>query len=428
MTIQETDILDFSPISFRIKRVVLGASIRFIIQHKRSLCPSISLSIYEAHLSQKHSSHNAGYTTLNKCLYLWEWANRANVNLDSIFLKGDTLEPRQVNAFSAWLKHRGSSRTGKRIDTTVINSVLGHISVAIRWFAEQYVSISGSHAGERAINIQVYKEAIKASFADHRIKSRKKRFADDLAEEDIATIEQFLKPANRLKEKPGISQAQATRDYLIWRLAIEFGLREGEILTMRLEDCPHRGQDYIKIVRIEDRDPSYVDPRGVYAPRPKTLSRELGFILSNSPIPKLITDYTTKFRRRRVVKHDRKVYQPILDNPAFLILSHHHDKGSPLSISSLLDVAKTIRKETGVTRFHWHLARHAFFNRAYGAVIDLKEKNSELYTDRLRDLVYWGGWESEKSLQLYINRARRERAQIALSFYQEGGAKWDALK
>jgi len=418
---------DFSPFSHRLTRIVLGETVRFIPQHGKSLRPLISLSIYEAYLSQRHSSHNAVYTALNKCLYLWEWADRTNINLDVIFLQGETLEPRQVNVFGAWLKHRGSKRTGGRIDPSVINSVLGHISTAIRWFSDQYVSFD-YRASEREINLQIYKNAIKARFADQRVKERKKSIANDLTEGEIINIEKFLKPVNRLKKSPKLSPAQVQRDYLIWRLMIEFGLREGEVLALRLEDCPHRRHDNISIVRIEERGSDYVDPRGAYAPRPKTLSRKLGFILVNSPIPGLITDYVTKYRRRKVVKHGRKVFQPILDKPAFLMLSHHHDRGNPLSLSSLLDVAGAIREGSGVEHFHWHLARHAFFNRAYGAIIDLKENDNELYRDRLRDLVYWGGWQNEQSLQLYINRARSERAQTALRFYQSKGSEWNALK
>lgn len=81
----------------------------------------------------------------------------------------------------------------------------------------------------------------------------------------------------------------------------------------------------------------------------------------------------------------------IVDFPAFLILSHQHDKGVPLSIASLQGVAAAIRIGSGVEKFHWHLGRHAFFNRAYASIIDFKEKDSELHNDRLRDLVYWGG-------------------------------------
>ena len=149
--------------------------------------------------------------------------------------------------------------------------------------------------------------------------------------------------------------------------------------------------------------------------------------MKDSPIPRLITEYTTRHRRKKIEKHGRKVYQPILDNPAFLLLSHNHDKGNPLSLSSLLDIASEIRIGTGIKRFHLHLGRHSFFNRAYSSIVELKESDKEMYKDRLRDLVYWGGWEDENSLQLYINRARSDRAKMTLSFYQNESNEWNAL-
>ena len=419
--------LDTSPLVVRFSRIMRGANVRFIAQDSETLRPLLALSIYEAYLSERTASHNSVYDSIQPLNYLVTWAKRVGIDLDSIFLQGEMLTPRQVNAFWAWLRQRGKQRGEGALAADTMNRILDRASQAFRWFADQYTTFDG-RASEREIHLKIYKDAIKERFAEKHVKVRKKKLADDLTEEEVTKIEQFLKPENRLEQFPKLSPAQALRDYLIWRLVIEFGFREGEVLALRLEDCPHRGQNHIKVVRVEERGADYIDPRGAYAPRPKTLSRELGFILANSPIPKRINDYTTKYRRRKVKKHGRELFQPVLDTPAFLILSHNRDSGNPLSIASLQDIAATIREGSGVDSFHWHMGRHAFFNRAYASIVDLKEKDGEMYKERLRDLVYWGGWESESSLQLYINRARRERAQTALCFYQEREVEWNALK
>ncbi len=419
--------LDNSPLENRFTRIVHENKVRFIPQDIKTLQPSIALSVYESYLSMKHNSHNTIYDALQTLSYLITWGKHSNINIDSILLNGEILKQREINAFGAWLRQRGKLRSNKPIQPATVNKILDKSSQIFQWFASQYFTYSGL-ASERAVFIKTYKDSIKEQFADQRIKVRTKKSADDLTEEEIQKVEQFLKPSNRLKTHPRISVAQVHRDYLIWRIAIEFGLRGGEILALRLEDLPHRHDRHIKIVRIEERGSNYKDPREPYAPRPKTLSRELGFILKNSPIPKLITDYTTKFMRRKIVKHGRKILIPIIENPIFLIRSHKHDIGTPLSLSSFENIAATIRKETGIKHFHWHIVRHAFFNRAYLAIIDLKENDKEMFKDRLRDLVYWGGWESENSLQLYINRARHERAKTSLHFFQTEKTKWDALK
>jgi len=411
----------------RISRIMIENKVRFIVQDGETLQIMIALSIYEAYLRKKWTSHNSVYGALQKLSYIFVWANKYNIDVDSTLLSGEMLQPKHVNTFGAWLCQIGKSEGKLPLQPATINAILTRTSLAFRWFADQYVTLN-CRASEREIYLKNYKDSITERFADQKLKERNNPIADDLTEEEILKIEQFLKPENRLKNNSRLSAAQALRDYLIWRLIIEFGLREGEILSLLLEHCPHNHKNYIQIVRIEERDSNYVDPRKSYSPRPKTLSRELGFILKNSPIPKLINDYITKHRRRKVIQHGKKVFKPIIDIPAFLILSHHHDKGDPLSISSLQDIAAEIRKGSGVEKFHWHIGRHAFFNRAYDSVIDLKEKDGELYKDRLRDLVYWGGWESELSLQIYINRARRHRAKTALSLYQIGGNEWEALK
>ena len=423
--------LDTSPTGLRITRFSYGGQVRFIPQDRTTLRPIPWLCVYEAYLSQKHASHNTVYDAIQSQSLLLAWAKIGGIQLDKLFFKGEVLEPREVNAFGAWLRHRGMTHSkremGEAISAKAINKALRSASRAFRWFAMQNAVFEGRRS-DRAIKLDEYLKHIKELFKDANAKVVKKKEAEDLTEDEITAIEQFMAPENRLKMKPKLHRGQVQRDYLIWRLSIEFGLREGEILALRLDDCPSRYRNHISIVRIEERGENYNDPRTPYAPRPKTLSRELGFILKNSPIPKLITEYTTRHRRRRVLKHGRKIWLPVLDNPAFLILSHQHDKGNPLSLTSMQDVASEIREGTGIDHFHWHIARHAFFNRAYASIMDLKEKDNEIYKERLNDLVYWGGWEDEKSLQLYINRARRERAKVALSFYQNESFEWASLK
>ena len=179
--------LTSSPLTYRIVRILVHGKVRFLLQKHTSLVPSLSLSIYESYLSEKHSSHNSVYTTLNKCLYLWAWADLMDIDLDYLLLHGETLETKQVRLFSVWLKQRISKSSGKRIDATVINSTLVHVSIAIRWFAEQFASFECSPI-EREIKLAMYLKLIKQRFSDQRIKKRKKKCADDLTEDEIKKI------------------------------------------------------------------------------------------------------------------------------------------------------------------------------------------------------------------------------------------------
>ncbi len=410
----ENSSLITAPLAIRITRFVDGnRRIRFVIQDLETLQPIKSLSVYEAYLSKKHKSPNTVFDALQKLAYVFTYAKQFRIVIDTLLMTGEMLEARDVNSFNFWLSERINVKSQKKIAQKTINSILGQTSKAFRWFADQYAVFEG-RSSERTIKLRLYKNEIAEKFSEKIMSVKSKPMADDLTDDEIKKIDEFLFPENRRKNFPKLSEAQLIRDYLIWRLVIEFGLREGEILALRLEDCPHKHQDYIKIVRVDGRGDDYIDPRGAYAPRPKTLGRELGFVYENTEIKKLLNEYITKHRRRRVVEHGKKFLKPIFDVPSFLILSHKNDAGTPLSLSSLLDIAKTIRVNTGIPHFHWHIGRHAFFNRRYEEIMALKHKDEERYKNRLNDLIYYGGWESELSLQLYINRARRDSARNVL--------------
>ncbi|MDN3650201.1 hypothetical protein QWZ13_14880 [Reinekea marina] len=121
-----------------------------------------------------------------------------------------------------------------------------------KWFAEQYSTFEG-RSSEHEVELQMYKKAISERFSDKHVRVRRKKVADNLTENEITTIEHFLRPNLRLEKQPKLCPAQAIRNYPFWRLVIDFVLREGEILALRLEDRPHRDQIQIKIVRIEER-------------------------------------------------------------------------------------------------------------------------------------------------------------------------------
>lgn len=374
-------------------------------------------SLYEAHLAQKTDSHNTRIRELSYFASLYAWAEESGVDLDRLLLSGEGLEIPQVRSFAAWLRAPRTQANGviPQEKRRSINATFGACSVICTWFVRQFSSPDSGKA-RRAIDVELLVQAQKRAWKEVRIKVRKDPAAPDMAEEEVAAVERFLKPQNRVET---VGQTIAQRDYLMWRMAIEFGMRKGEILAMRTTDCPTRAAPYFKIVRIEERGPDYVDPRK-NPPRPKTLSRDLGFIVENTAFPRLVTDYISTHRFRWVKRNGRKQKQLLLPHN-FLVIA---ENGEPLSVRAADDVARAIRAGTGVD-FNWHLARHAFFNRAYAGVMDSQDLEEQ--RAKLADLVYWGGWESEKSIEIYTRRARADRARHALRLWQRGGNAWTAL-
>lgn len=406
--------LPFKLISFFDSRTLRT---RFLIFERKTNIAVKAASVIEEHLQHRHDSQNSVKTHLSHLLYLYTWANEYRYDLDTWLLTGEVLSHPQIRSFASWLKSYlgGNGSTLSHTRKKTFNATLSYCCQTSIWCASQFAQLESSNT-QRALDIEALKDAQKSMWKDLKLKVKEDDVAPDLTEEEIEKIEQFLKPENRLKN---VSPQIVYRDYLIWRLTIEFGMRIGEVLALRQEDCPSRNAPYFRIVRVEERGPNYRDPRK-NPPRPKTLSRDLGILLSNSVFPVLVNEFITEHRFVWKKSKGRKIKQFLLSHD-FLIIAK---SGAPLSISSIEDISKTISESTGVD-FNWHLARHAFFNRAYAAVAQIQDKDHK--AAKIQDLVMYGGWSSEKSLEIYTRRARQQRARFALNFWQKGGSPWSAL-
>lgn len=380
--------------------------------------PVEAASLYECHLIHKHDSHKTRRKTLHHLVHLYAWAKDVDVDLDRKLLSGEGLTQPQARSFAAWLRKRWMQDNGLLPYTKrkTLNSTLSGCSVICRWFISQYARPESETRHKRVIDLEILLSAQKRIWKELKVKIRKESIAEDLSDEEIMKIENFLRPENR---SGLVGWDIATRDYLIWRIAIEFGLRIGEILALRVEDCPTRSTPYFRVMRIEERDLNYFDPRRD-PPRPKTLSRDLGILLDNSRFPNLVNEYVSTNRYVPVIHKGKKKKRFNLSH-RFLITAR---SGNPLSQKTASKVAQKIKEGTGVD-FHWHLARHAFFNRAYAAAADIQDREEKKV--RMADLIVWGGWESPESLGIYSRRARRERAKTPLKIWQHGGNVWNAL-
>jgi integrase len=386
--------------------------------HRASGRPSRAASLYEVHLDQSCGSPNTGKSELWLLAHLYTWAEEANVALEQRLLTGEGLSISQVRAFSAYLRRRWDSGSAALAPSARLahNKILRACTAMCVWCVEHYAR-SSANGIRRAVEVQLAVDSQRNAWKSAALKVRRSRVAPDLTESEISVIEDFLKPENRSR---AVGIAQATRDYLMWRMAMEFGMRAGEILAMRTVDCPSRENQYFRIVRIEERGSDYFDPRAPYAPRPKTLSRDLGSPVSNTVFPRLVAEYRSQFRYSLINRSGRAVKRFVLPHD-FLIVSH---RGDPLSISAMQDVATSIARALEIP-FHWHLVRHAFFNRAYAAVASIADHLERQV--RLEDLVYWGGWRDSGSLNIYTLRERRDRARRTLRFWHTGHNEWPSL-
>jgi hypothetical protein len=277
---------------------------RFMIVHRASDTPMKAASVFETRLQHKTNSPNTIQTSLNHLLNLYSWSFHTNHNLDAMLLSGEALDDHHVRSFVSWLKNK-SSNGGSVLPYAkrrTFNAILTSCSQVCTWCASQFAEVS-STGPHRALDINTLKEVHKERWKDGKYKVSDFDAAQDMTDGEIETIENFLKPQNRSES---VNIDIAVRDYLIWRLAIEFGMRIGEVLALRKQDCPTRNSPYFRIIKIEERGSDYFDPRNTPT-RPKTLSHDLGIMLENSVFPTLVGEYITNNRYTHRTVKGRKI-------------------------------------------------------------------------------------------------------------------------
>ena len=408
-------------LKYRIVPFIDENKTRFLFLNRETRKPSIAISIYETFLSNKFTSHNTIKQKLRDITYLFSFCEEMNIEIEKILLSGEIISTASIRSFSFWLAGKGRMKEGQNVRMKIAsyNSILNSCSQVACWFVEQYGNFGNGHPLERRMRVNSSVVAEKKDWNAMTKKSWPMQVAQDLSDEEIKKIDQFLLP--RKRDDASLDNSVSWRNYLIWRLVIEMGLRIGEVLALRLKDCPSHQRSYLRIKRIEERGDKYHDPRGIYCPRPKTLSRDLGFVFEKSPLPKLINLYATKYRLSDIKTNGHKTGKKKTPDHDFLIVEHNH--GKPLSYSTMGQIASKIRKNTGIANFHWHIGRHAFFNRVY-----LAAANDAESATKLKDLATYGGWSSETSLKIYAARARRDRAREGLVSWQQGNIlNWSAL-
>lgn len=387
---------------------------RHILMRRDNHQPSRIAGLYESHLHRSKNSPNTITYHLLGLARLLSWADENGIDIESRFLCGQPLTPMEIQSISYWLLEKNGSKK----ETTSAKKSHNHKIAALRsieqWFIEMH------HQNPNPTKRALESARIKSNQADiwkrMNRKANHKPEASDLSDEDIRSIETYLRGVGTGEAADAIG----ARRYLMWRLALEFGLRIGEILALRNEDCPNRTSPTFKIVRIEDRG-ELEDPRGSKAPRPKTLGRELGIMFSNSAFPHLVSTFQSEHRHGwKISRKGKRIKDWALPHP-YLITDA---RGQPLTQRLASKDASVIAEETGV-EFTWHKARHAFFNRAYASIADIEDVNT--HNARLMDLVYWGGWSDPGSLSIYSRKARKDRALDGFAFWKEGGAQWNAL-
>lgn len=356
-------------------------------------------TLYAAHLARSGRTRNSTHGELYGMAKLLTWSDETGEDIAASICAGVPPTLAQVHSLNAWLRRNaGLGFEGAQpSQARTLNATMSSIHRCIRWA----LLVGNAH---RPNDMNLALQGLDTVWSEFgRITVGAISTAPDLTDEEIVKIETYLLDQMTRDDRPA-----ALRDYLMWRMVMEYGIRVGEMLSLRVSDLPTQNKNFLEIVRIEHRPGGIqADPR-TFPPSVKTLGRDLGQYFVNSSFPGLSNRYISECRWRWARRSNGSRFQQTRLGHNFLLITTK--QGKPLSIASAQTRAQTISAETGI-RFGWHVGRHSFFNRANIAMESIDDKFDR--EERFQGLKYWGGWNSDASFGIYTRKSRRDRAKKA---------------
>jgi integrase len=179
------------------------------------------------------------------------------------------------------------------------------------------------------------------------------------------------------------------RNWLMFEVALELGIRRGELLKLRLDSLPRGADDGIRILRRPD------DPHDSRSKEPAVKTAERVIPASRNLLAAI----------RAYLSYPQPMGRVSGKSPYLFVAR----SGSPASMDTADDVISAIGGHSGVLPLSWHRLRHTWAERMAEAFAG--QPNG---MDRL---VYLGGWTNPHSATRYIQRALARQAKEAVRSY-----------
>lgn len=346
----------------------------------------------------RYRRYRVQISTLKRNLYtlkrLYEWAwSVAGIDLDEFLLAGQVLNARQVESLAAYLRgHTGSSQ--ELVSANHYNDQLSVCENFLKWALD-----AQNRGGSTSISIEelVHRRShLGDLFRSLRVRHSQSQRIEPLALPEIDAIRDAIGPEQDIQGNWQFAQSKfsrgcALRNWLMFEVALELGLRRGELLKLRLDCLPRGGQAAIKVRRFPDdpHDSRTLEPGVKTAERAIPASRELlsalrYYVTSPPPLGR------------------------VKGRSPYLFVT---GKGEPVALPTADKIIKAIGRHSRITSLSWHRLRHTW---------------AEQMAARLRGqpngmdvLLYLGGWTARDSVRPYIEYAIAREAQEIMRDYQD---------
>ncbi len=379
-----------SPSAFRVLPVVLESGERLpCLVHSADWLPARVATRWAV----RHRRYRVQSSTLADNLRilgrLYSWALlRISVDLDDFLTSGRLLGSREIESFTAELRSTGGPAP---LDTGGFDHALAVVEDFLGWSLD--ATNRGGSGGLSLERLDAQRNRLHQIFRSLRIGAQPAQRIQPLEEAEVTAIRKAIGPFGTSAdwEFPSVFAPHARlRNWLMFEVALQLGIRRGELLKLRLDSLPRGASDGILILRRPD-DPHDSRPR---EPAVKTAER---VIPASRELLATIRAYLT---------YPAPTGRTAGKSPYLFVAR----SGAPLSSDRADDVIVAIGRHSGVKPLSWHRLRHTWAERMAEILLDLPNG-----MDRL---VYLGGWTNPASAKRYIERAIARQAEASVRDYQ----------
>jgi len=355
-------------------------------------------------ISRRALSPNTLVRNLRELAILYSWFKRENIDLESRIASKQSFSEAEIKGgLIEFLRQEQENRhtiKKRTVKPNTFNQRLTSIRQYLAWCYDVFIG-SLPFDSKSYDKIRENKNSLLSLLENSFISAPpvNKSIRKGLTAKEIEFLVTILDPNN----KNGFSKNPAVgyRNYILTMIMLYYGLRPGELLSLKVEDIEIGA---ISSIRVERRKPDPLDTR---KPRPE-IKRNGRILPIDDPIfAKNLDTYITEWRDILEEKAN--------EESDYLILS---DDGNPLSQSSITQLFQLLRNKY-LSELPPHLTAKAL-RHSFSSQMERTLRISGMGEDKRKQaLAYLRGDSSLSSQEIYIAQEIEEQANIALKKYQQ---------
>ena len=352
-------------------------------------------------LSKRHASSNTLIRNLREIKLLYEWFQIHKIDLHERLIHKKTFTEAEIIGSLIEFLRKDHDKRHKTIKIAVKPDTFNQRLITIRqfldWYIEMYIGTLPFTSNHYQFYV-TYKTRLISLLDRCFINSPpiNKSLSKGLSSSEQSNLIKLIKP------QKGSQNPIEYRNYIMVMLMLSFGLRPGELLSLRVEDVQFGGISSIKVHR---RPPDVNDKR---KPRPQIKRNGRTLSINDKALAKELDIYITKWREMLDEKNQTDIEWD------YLILNQD---GKPLSLASITQYFQILKEKNAEflpTNFSPKTLRHTF-----SASMERLLREAGVEEDnRKKALAYLRGDSSLSSQDVYTFKETELEANKYLGQYQ----------